>query len=32
MYRLLQLNEITKKIISIQTPAEKISWPDVCMK
>lgn len=29
---LLQLNEITKQMISIQTPDEKISWTDVCMK
>lgn len=29
---ILQLNEITKQMISIQTPADKISWEDVCMK
>ncbi|XP_011262753.1 patched domain-containing protein 3 isoform X1 [Camponotus floridanus] len=29
---LIRLNEITKQIISIQTPIEKISWTDVCMK
>ncbi|XP_011872409.1 PREDICTED: Niemann-Pick C1 protein-like [Vollenhovia emeryi] len=29
---LIRLNEITKQVISAQTPAENISWTDVCMK
>ncbi|XP_072743546.1 patched domain-containing protein 3 isoform X2 [Anoplolepis gracilipes] len=29
---LIKLNEITKEMISIQAPIEKISWTDVCMK
>ncbi|XP_011688295.1 PREDICTED: uncharacterized protein LOC105450242 [Wasmannia auropunctata] len=29
---LIRLNEITKQIISSQTPIENISWTDVCMK
>lgn len=29
---LIRLNEITKQMISIQAPNEKISWSDVCMK
>ncbi|KAL0109067.1 hypothetical protein PUN28_014278 [Cardiocondyla obscurior] len=29
---LIRLNEITKQMISTQTPAENISWTDVCMK
>ncbi|XP_011706566.1 PREDICTED: uncharacterized protein LOC105461755, partial [Wasmannia auropunctata] len=28
---LIKLNEITKQIISSQTPIENISWTDVCM-
>ncbi|EFN85001.1 Niemann-Pick C1 protein [Harpegnathos saltator] len=29
---LIKLNEITKEMISAQTPIEKISWTDVCKK
>ncbi|CAL1684179.1 unnamed protein product [Lasius platythorax] len=29
---LIKLNEITKQMISIQAPIEKISWTDVCKK
>ncbi|XP_012536328.1 NPC intracellular cholesterol transporter 1 isoform X2 [Monomorium pharaonis] len=29
---LIRLNEITKQMIFVRTPAENISWTDVCMK